>query len=83
MLCDINSFLDLAKEYDLKVIEDCAQSHGATYKGRPVGSLGDGFERRGNYMLSRSLSKRERINYGTGKCTQRRGATGRHPAGNS
>jgi dTDP-4-amino-4,6-dideoxygalactose transaminase len=25
----------------LKVIEDCAQAHGATYKGRPIGSLGD------------------------------------------
>jgi dTDP-4-amino-4,6-dideoxygalactose transaminase len=31
----------LAHEYGLKVIEDCAQCHGATYKGRSVGSLGD------------------------------------------
>lgn len=39
--CDMDSILALAREYNLKVIEDCAQCHGATYKGRPVGSLGD------------------------------------------
>ncbi|MGH7926634.1 MAG: DegT/DnrJ/EryC1/StrS family aminotransferase, partial [Candidatus Binatia bacterium] len=39
--CDMNSILSLAAEKGLKVIEDCAQAHGATYKGRPVGSLGD------------------------------------------
>lgn len=39
--CDMDPIMDLAGEYDLKVIEDCAQAHGATYKGRPVGSLGD------------------------------------------
>ena len=33
--------MELAREHGLKVIEDCAQCHGATYKGRPVGSLGD------------------------------------------
>ncbi len=31
----------LAKQYSLKVIEDCAQAHGAIYKGQKVGSLGD------------------------------------------
>lgn len=31
----------LAKKYDLKVIEDCAQAHGALYKGQKVGTLGD------------------------------------------
>ena len=30
----------LAREHDLIVIEDCAQAHGAFYKGRPVGSIG-------------------------------------------
>ena len=39
--CDMDPILALAKEHGLKVIEDCAQCHGATYKGRPVGSLGD------------------------------------------
>lgn len=33
--------LDIARRYDLKIIEDCAQAHGADYQGRRVGSLGD------------------------------------------
>jgi dTDP-4-amino-4,6-dideoxygalactose transaminase len=32
--------MELAEKHGLKVIEDCAQANGATYKGRPVGSLG-------------------------------------------
>lgn len=39
--CDMHSILELARGKGLKVIEDCAQCHGATYKGRPVGSFGD------------------------------------------
>lgn len=39
--CDMDPIIELAREHGLKVIEDCAQAHGATYKGRPVGSLGD------------------------------------------
>jgi len=39
--CDMDSILELAAEYDLRVIEDCAQAQGATYKGRPVGSIGN------------------------------------------
>lgn len=39
--CDMDSIMELAGKHGLKVIEDCAQAHGATYKGRMVGSLGD------------------------------------------
>jgi dTDP-4-amino-4,6-dideoxygalactose transaminase len=38
--CDMDSIMALAAEHGLKVIEDCAQAHGATYKGKQVGSLG-------------------------------------------
>ncbi len=39
--CEMDDILSLARERGIKVVEDCAQAHGATYKGRPVGSLGD------------------------------------------
>lgn len=39
--CDMDPINDLAQKYNLKVIEDAAQAHGAKYKGRIVGSLGD------------------------------------------
>lgn len=39
--CDMDQIMALAKEHHLKVIEDCAQAHGAKYKGRSVGSIGD------------------------------------------
>ena len=38
--CDMDPIMDLAAENDIKVIEDCAQAHGAFYKGRRVGSIG-------------------------------------------
>lgn len=38
---DILPILDIAKKHGLRVIEDCAQAHGAMYQGRRVGSWGD------------------------------------------
>ncbi len=38
--CDMDPIMDLARQHGLKVIEDCAQAHGARYKGRSVGSIG-------------------------------------------
>ena len=39
--CDMDPLLELAKKHDLRIIEDCAQAHGAEYKDRRVGSIGD------------------------------------------
>ena len=39
--CDMDPILALAKEGGLAVLEDCTQAHGARYKGRPIGSMGD------------------------------------------
>ena len=38
--CDMDAIMALAETHGLKVIEDCAQAHGAQYKGRSVGSIG-------------------------------------------
>jgi dTDP-4-amino-4,6-dideoxygalactose transaminase len=40
-VCEMDPILAIAKRYNLKVIEDCAQSHGAKYKGSLSGSFGD------------------------------------------
>ncbi len=37
---DMDPVMALAEKYNLKVIEDCAQAHGGTYKGRMLGSIG-------------------------------------------
>lgn len=39
-LVDIQKILDIGKKYNIPVIEDCAQGHGAEYKGKKVGSIG-------------------------------------------
>jgi dTDP-4-amino-4,6-dideoxygalactose transaminase len=38
---DMDPIMEIAKKYNLYVIEDCAQAHGATYKGKIIGSFGD------------------------------------------
>ena len=39
--CDMDPIMAIAKKYNLYVIEDCAQAHGATYNGKVIGSFGD------------------------------------------
>lgn len=39
--CDMTKIMDIAKKYNLKVVEDCAQSHGNCWNGRKVGTFGD------------------------------------------
>jgi dTDP-4-amino-4,6-dideoxygalactose transaminase len=39
--CEMDDIMALAKHHNLYVVEDCAQSHGALYKGRSTGSIGD------------------------------------------
>lgn len=39
--CDMDEIMTIAKEHNLKIIEDCAQSHGAEYKGKRAGAIGD------------------------------------------
>lgn len=38
--CDMEPIMDIAKKHNLYVIEDCAQAHGAIYKGKTIGSFG-------------------------------------------
>ena len=39
--CDMDPIMEVAKKYNLKVVEDSAQAHGASYKGKKAGSFGD------------------------------------------
>ena len=39
--CDMDPIMAIAKKHNLYVLEDCAQAHGATYKGKIIGSFGD------------------------------------------
>lgn len=41
MPADMDKIMDISKKYNLKVIEDCAQSHGAEYKEKKTGTFGD------------------------------------------
>ena len=39
--CDMKKIMDIAHKYNLKVVEDCAQSHGNNWQGKTVGTFGD------------------------------------------
>ena len=39
--CDMDPIMEIAIKYNLYVLEDCAQAHGATYKGKVIGSFGN------------------------------------------
>lgn len=39
--CEMDKIMEIAKKHNLFVVEDCAQAHGATYKGQVIGSFGD------------------------------------------
>lgn len=39
--CDMDKILKIAKKYDFKVIEDSCEAHGAKYKGKYIGTIGD------------------------------------------
>ncbi len=41
MPCDMKSIVKICEKYDLRLVEDCAQSHGATYEGKMTGTFGD------------------------------------------
>ena len=41
MPCDMDALLDIARRHRLKLVEDASHAHGATYRGRKVGTFGD------------------------------------------
>ena len=53
-VCDMDALMALSAEAEVPVIEDCSHAHGATYKGKPVGSIGQAgaWSLQGNKALS-------------------------------
>ncbi len=41
MPAEMDEILEISKKYNLKILEDCAQAHGAEYKGKKIGSFGN------------------------------------------
>src|ERR1035438_6633913 len=60
---DLDPILTVAEQFGLKVIEDATEGLGATYRGRPLGSIGDigGFSFNGNKIITPDR-KRPRLN---------------------
>jgi len=52
--CDMDAIMAVARKHSIKVVEDCSHAHGATYKGKKVGSFGDVgcFSMQGSKVLS-------------------------------
>lgn len=52
--CDMKPIMELAQKYGLRVIEDCAESHGAEYRGKKTGNIGDiaAFSLYGNKVIT-------------------------------
>lgn len=41
LACDMDPIMEIAKKHNLYIVEDCAQAHGATYKGKKIGTFGE------------------------------------------
>jgi dTDP-4-amino-4,6-dideoxygalactose transaminase len=89
--CDLDALLDVCRKYDLVLIEDCAQAHGARYRGRHVGTWGDYgcFSLNeykqiscgdGGLILTGEKDRAALLRLATDKCYDRSpGAANRHP----
>lgn len=58
LCCDMDPILDIAKKYNIAVINDAAEAHMATYKGKKIGEIGD--------IISYSLENSKHITTGDG-----------------
>ncbi|WP_269542803.1 DegT/DnrJ/EryC1/StrS family aminotransferase [Cerasicoccus fimbriatus] len=56
--CDIDPVIELAREHGIAVIEDCSHAHGATHRGRKVGTIGD--------FGAFSIQQKKNLSAGTG-----------------